>query len=288
MRVGTGEAGMRAEFISKAPTEVLRPYVRRYIGYRQQGVTLPVHRGLPSSVVTLIISLADPIRMVGGPGAEHGPVSLRSVVGGLHLTPALIQQDSYQCGLQLELNPLGVHILLGVSAPELAMTVCDLNDLPTRLSPYLVERLVEAADWDSRFQLLDQALSACLRPVTLLSEIQWAWRRMATAHGATRIGPLADEIGWSRRHFTQRFTEQVGVPPKQATRLLRFERSAAVLRSGRCRSLAELAVECGFYDQAHLTNEWRQFAGCTPGTWIREELPFLQSDQHACPSDLPV
>lgn len=279
---------MDAEFIPRAPVEALRPYVRRYIGYRQQDVTLPVHRGLPSSVVTLIISLADPIRMVGGPGAEHGPVSLRAVVGGLHLTPALIQQDSYQCGLQLELNPLGVHTLLGVSAPELAMTVCDLNDLPTRLSPYLVERLAEATEWDSRFDLLDRALSACLRPVTLLSEIQWAWRRIATTHGAARISPLADEIGWSRRYFTQRFTEQVGVPPKQAARLHRFERSAALLRSGRYHGLAELAVECGFYDQAHLTNEWRQFAGCTPSTWIREELPFLQSGQHAGPADLPA
>jgi AraC-like DNA-binding protein len=40
--------------------------------------------------------------------------------------------------------------------------------------------------------------------------------------------------------------------------------------------LAELAVGCGYYDQAHLTNEWRALAGCSPGTWIAEELPFLQ------------
>ena len=52
--------------------------------------------------------------------------------------------------------------------------------------------------------------------------------------------------------------------------------------------LASLAVECGFYDQAHLTNEWRALAGCTPGTWIAEELPFLQDEQVGAGQDSPV
>jgi AraC-like DNA-binding protein len=94
------------------------------------------------------------------------------------------------------------------------------------------------------------------------------------------VAELAREVGWSRRHFSERFAREVGLSPKQAARVVRFGRVTAVLRrlggSGRPGGLAEVAQLCGYFDQAHLTNEFRALAGCTPRTWITEELPFLQ------------
>lgn len=110
-----------------------------------------------------------------------------------------------------------------------------------------------------------------------MTDIQWAWRRMVADAGTTRVSALAGELGFSRRHFGKRFAENVGVTPKQAVRLMRFERGRDLLRGGYHGTLATLAGELGYYDQAHLTNEWQQFAGCTPGEWMREELPFLQA-----------
>jgi AraC-like DNA-binding protein len=98
---------------------------------------------------------------------------------------------------------------------------------------------------------------------------------MLASEGSMRIGDVADEIGWSRRHFGEKLRAETGITPKQAARILRFERVGKLLRQGRF-DLAELALECGYYDQAHLSNEWRALAGCSPGTWISEELPFLQ------------
>jgi AraC-like DNA-binding protein len=100
---------------------------------------------------------------------------------------------------------------------------------------------------------------------------------MLATGGLIRIADLANEIGWSRRHFGERFRDEIGLAPKQAARILRFERAGALLRRGH-QDLAELAVECGYYDQAHLSNDWRMLAGCSPRTWIAEELPFLQDD----------
>jgi len=272
----------------RAPAPALRPYVVSYTGYAQHGVTLALHRGLPSCSVTLVISLADPIRMVRGPGAEHGPVALQSVVAGLSLAPTVIAQDRYQEGLHLELNPLGVRALLGVSATELTATTIDLADLPVPWARHLAGRLAEAPDWESRFAMLDAELTGALRPVTLVSEIRWAWQAMLARHGSARITPLAEEIGWSRRHFGARFAREVGVTPKQVARLMRFQRTVTLLRSGGRPDLADLAVRCGYYDQAHLTNEWRALAGCTPMAWIREELPFLQEPRSDGPADSSV
>lgn len=249
---------------------MLKPLVTRYVGYAQDDVTLAVHRGLPSRHVTLIISLAGPVRMRGA----GGPVRLQALAGGLHTAPVLIDQDRTQAGVQLELDPLGVRTLLGVSAAELCGEVADLAEFGLGELP---GRLEEAPGWAERFAILDDVFAArAVEPAGATPEVGEAWRRLRGTAGTVRVAQLADEIGWSRRHFGERFREEIGLAPKQAARVLRFERAGRLLRAGGHRDLARVAAEAGFYDQAHLSNEWRALAGCTPRTWIAEELPFLQ------------
>lgn len=257
---------------ARAPHPALRHLVRRYVGYAQKDVTLTVHRGLPTRSVTLIVSLSDPIRV------RHGP-RLQALVAGLHLAPALIEQDRNQHGLHLKLDPIGLPALLGISATELGSDVVDLAELPVPWARTLAERVAEQGTWAGRFDVVDTALASGLRPVEMVDEVSWAWRRMVADRGGRPVARLASEVGWSRRRFSERFAGEVGLGPKQVSRLIRFEHSGRLLRAGR--SLAEVAVESGYYDQAHLSNEWRALAGCSPTEWIREELPFLQEPQQA-------
>jgi AraC-like DNA-binding protein len=268
---------------TREPHPVLRPLVARYIGYTQHNVTLDVHRGLPSRHVTLIVSLDRPIRVTGMPLPGESPVSAQALVGGLHSGPALIAQDRFQSGLHVELNPLGAKALLGVSSAELSGRVVGLEDLGSPRLATLAPRLVDAAGWSERFAILDEVLAAVVcETAGPPPEVDWAWQRMIRAGGRIRVASLADEVGWSRRHFGERFRAEVGISPKQAARVLRFERAGTLLRQGGRVDLAALAVGCGYYDQAHLTNEWRALAGCPPSVWIAEELPFLQ-DEGAVP-----
>lgn len=265
-----------AEWVVRQPHPGLRRLVSRYIGYTQHDVTLGVHRGLPSRHVTLIISLADPVRLVEMPRPGEAPADLVAPVGGMHLRPALIRQDRFQSGIHVELDPLGVPALFGVSAAALSEYVVDLADLSPRFAA-LPERLALADGWDRRFGILDEVLAAAAAETAPAPEVGWAWQRLRRSGGLVRVGALADEVGWSRRHFTERFRRELGLSPKQAARVLRFERTGAMLRAGRL-DLAGLAVDCGYYDQAHLANEWRALAGCPPSVWIAEELPFLQDE----------
>ncbi len=258
----------------RQPHPVLRPLVSRYIGYEQHGVSLPVHRGLPSRHVTLIISLEAPVRISGW----AGPLRLQGLVGGLRTEPVLISQDQTLRGLHLELHPFGVRTLLGVSAAELSGRVVGLDDLGSPALADLPDRLASEPSWSRRFNVLDDVLaSKVAEPRSTSAELGQAWRLMLGSGGRVPIADVADEIGWSRRHFGERFREEVGLTPKQAARIARFERVGTMLRRGH-RDLAELAVQCGYYDQAHLSNEGRTLAGCSPRTWIVEELPFLQDD----------
>jgi AraC-like DNA-binding protein len=261
------------------PHPALRALVCRYIGYRQRGVALEVHRGLPGEHVTLIVSLAAPVRLLEMPGTDQGPACWQGFVSGLHAGPALIGQDREQAGVHVELSPLGVRTLLGVSASELSGRVIDLAELPRPALAELPERLIEAPGWSRRFQILNEVLLASATGAAEHEppgEVRWAWRRLVTEGGTVPVGRLAEDVGWSRRHFSERFTREFGLAPKQAARVVRFGRAAAMVRRLPPGGLAEVAQACGYFDQAHLTNEWRALAGCTPRTWILEELPFLQ------------
>ena len=277
-----------ASWAVRRPHPALRGLVGRYIGYRQHAVTLEVHRGLPSRHVTLIISLAAPVRLLGMPGSLQRPDSWQGFVSGLHAGPALIGQDREQAGMHLELHPLGVRTLLGVPCAELSGRVIDLADLPRPELADLPQRLREAPDWTSRFRILDDTLLRCANQASRqqpCEEISWAWRRLVGAGGSVAVGALAEDVGWSRRHFSERFAREVGLTPKQVGRIVRFDRTTSLLRTpGQGGRLAEVAQACGYFDQAHLSNEFRALAGCTPGTWIAEELPFLQDESAPHPA----
>ncbi len=96
-----------------------------------------------------------------------------------------------------------------------------------------------------------------------------AWGLLDGGPGVT-VADIAADVGWSRKHLTHRFREQVGLPPKVMARVLRFERAVALLSGGT--GLAEAAFACGYYDQAHLNREFRALSGCTPTELIGGQL----------------
>jgi AraC-like DNA-binding protein len=107
-------------------------------------------------------------------------------------------------------------------------------------------------------------------------EVREAWRLVQRSAGRCRVEDLAAHVGWSRRHLSEQFRLATGLPPKQAARIARFEATRRLLADPRRPPLAEVAARCGYADQPHLAREWRALAGCSVGTWLREELPFVQ------------
>ena len=104
------------------------------------------------------------------------------------------------------------------------------------------------------------------------ADVAWAWRILERTHGAAPIGWICGRLGRSRRHLATSFHEQVGLPPKTIARIFRFERAVSLLGAG-SHSLGEVAVECGYYDQAHLNRDFREFADASPGAFARRIVP---------------
>jgi methylphosphotriester-DNA--protein-cysteine methyltransferase len=80
--------------------------------------------------------------------------------------------------------------------------------------------------------------------------------------GKVRTRDLAAALGWSRRHIERVFLNEIGLTPKEFAGLVRFRRAEKALRAGG--SLADIALEAGYYDQSHLANDIKRYSGAVP------------------------
>ena len=243
----------------------------------------------------MIFTLDDPLVLAAHPDPRQPPGRYRTLVGGLHTAPALITHPGRQSGIQLALSPLGARVLLGMPAGELASLDVDGPAVFGALAGQIAERIQEEPDWPGRFAVLDRMLMARLggsdpaaRAGTggagtggVSAEVGHAWRRLLAAGGRCGVSALAAETGWSDRHLRSRFREETGLTPKAAARVIRFDRARRLLQVRAARpeppSLASLAADCGYYDQAHLAREFRELAGCAPSAWLAEEFRNVQA-----------
>jgi len=128
-----------------------------------------------------------------------------------------------------------------------------------------------------RFELLQAALLARVSqhddPPTLAPDVAHAWRLVRASRGRLRVDEIAARVGWSRRHPGTRFQTELGVAPKTALRLARLAHARHLAGTGR--PLADVAADCGYVDQAHLSRDWRDLTTLTPRVLLAE-FPEVQ------------
>ncbi len=230
--------------------------------------------------VTLLVDLSD------GEGIVydiHGRRERGSVVVGL--LPGDFRATGRGVGqcLQIRFEPVAAAAVFGASI-ELTGTLAALEDVWGRDAEQAEDRLRAAASWDERFTIVADVLGRRLRarpPVH--PEVAYTWRRTLTSRGRVRVDGLADEVGWSRKRLWSRFRSQLGISPKRAAQLVRFDHAAHLLAAGN--AAAGVAAESGYVDQSHLHREVKTFAGLTPTAVAT--APWLAIDDVAWPASSP-
>ncbi len=265
----------------------LRPYVAGYTGYRQAGLEPARHTGLPSPFLTLIFTLDEPLTILAHPDPAQAGGDYSTLAGGLHTAPAIITHAGSQSGIQVYLSPLGAMAILGCPAGDLTGIDVDAAQVCGPLAAEVQQRIQAALTWDARFAVLDEVLAGRLvasqdgRRAPVSPEVSLAWRRLLQTSGTVTVSALAAETGWSDRYLRSRFAREVGLSPKAAGRVVRFDRARRLVRrraeSGRPLDLAALAAHCGYFDQSHLDAEFRALAGAAPTAWLAAEFRNLQA-----------
>jgi AraC-like DNA-binding protein len=163
-------------------------------------------------------------------------------------------------------------------------TSLELVDLEAAAGEELWERLQLVQPWERRFAVCDDVLCRLVRDDPVEPALRRCWQLLTASVGTVPVAELARRIGWTRQHFARRFADEFGLPPKLAARVVRFDRARRMLQATPSYvSIAQVAASCGFYDQAHLTRDFAEFAGVPPGRLLADDLPSVQDSTNSDP-----
>ncbi|HMN47108.1 MAG TPA: helix-turn-helix transcriptional regulator [Povalibacter sp.] len=236
-------------------------YSRGHAPLRQRERALPSGRAdlvfnLHEDCIRTFMSATDRVGLVTHGAVVHGPQSRYFVLDA-----------------RKDIHVVGVHFLpggggiLGVPMDALRDRHVPLEDLWGEHANRLRDRLVEARDAHAMFAILDSEFRRRVERRTLVHPaISFALRRFGADVAPLRVDPVRRDTGYSERRFATLFSGAVGLTPKRYVRVQRLTRVVQNLASGQ-RDLAGIAADAGYYDQAHLTHDFRELAGTSPGSY---------------------
>ena len=247
---------------ARAPlAAALRPYVGSlWVGH---SVRARREHVIPSGEMHLAVRIdGPPLHLYSGRGDRDGRAVATAVVCGAR-SRYYAKRTEPGCTVGAQLLPGSSRALLGVSATAIAERHAPLRDFWGDAVDRLQDALVRADTPDERLAVLERALLAQLRLVPPVP-VHVGQAIHALDHGVDLRDVLA-QAGCSHRHFIAGFRDATGLAPKRYARLRRFQRVLAQVDARA--DWSGLAAEHGYFDQAHLARDFRQFAGLPPRTY---------------------
>lgn len=239
----------------------------------------PLHareRILPSATIELVINLSDDeLRIYDPVNPDQCKRFPGSVVSGPYASAFVIDPSQHASIMGVHFKPGGAFPFLGAVVGELADTHVALETLWGPRAVELRERLCVASLPEERFRLMEEVLTARLCPSWQHhAALPIALDMFGQSGTSESVHSVARRVGLSQRRFIQVFTAQVGLTPKLFCRVLRFQQARMLVGRTTKPDWANVAVDCGYFDQCHLIRDFRQFSGMTPSDYLR-----LRSDR---------
>jgi AraC-like DNA-binding protein len=271
----------------------LRAYVHGYFASSSELRISVQERHLPSTEVPLLLNFGAPHRHLDVTRPGEWTTRDGAWIVGLHTRHQLSRAAGERHFMVVRFTPIGAHLFLGLPMHLIANEAIDLEQIDSSLARAVASRVGLARSWTERFDAAESLIAERIANAGMSGDVALAWRRLVAADGNIALGSLAGELDCSHRTLIAKFRTCVGFTPKTVARLLRFNRLVRSLdqasatranetvgkpyiesahagdrRVGAIR-WADIAADCGYFDQAHLINDFREFAGDTPDAFLR-------------------
>jgi AraC-like DNA-binding protein len=259
-------------YVERQPGPPLHGFIRALWYAKAPHVGHARERVLPSGRVQVILNLARDFLLDCPEGRPSQPVAPALVVGARSVFEIVDSSDMADL-IGIVFEPGGFGAFAGDAADLFTNRSVVLDDVWGAGAPGLRNRLREIKGVHARLAFLEGFLLERFAPklpeTGLLRRrvVGFALGRFEGAPGLATVRDVARSTGWSERRFSQVFREEVGFSPKVWCRIQRFQRIVRRLHAGGDLPWAELALDCGFYDQSHFANEFRAFSGIDATTY---------------------
>lgn len=221
---------------------------------------------VPDGCAEIVLNLGDRFRRFAGNGTwETQP---RSMVVG-QITEAVVIAPSGAVDIVgIRLQPWGALCVFPVPAVELRDVLLPLDALAASMARDLPDQLRDRPTPAARASTVFAYLSRHARSTSIAPRARAIVNEATTSDDPMTVRHLASRLGLGQRQVERELDRHVGLRPKMLLRIARFQRALAAARADESLSWSAIAARAGFYDQAHLTHEFRRFAACTPSEYL--------------------
>jgi AraC-like DNA-binding protein len=271
----------------RVPRPPLDAFIASIWVYQNDPRPHALERILPTGAAQLIVNLKEDQTRLYDPEApqQRYVATSGSVLCGVQSRFQIIDTSEQEYVAGVAFKPGGTIPFLRIPAHEASDADVALESLwGCSRTAALRERLLESDGIDAQLDIFEAVLLEMWRPPGLNPAVSFALAAFDRAPSTTSITAVTAAIGLSAKRFIERFRIEVGLTPKRYCRIRRFQRALAMSRRGGRVDWTSVAVDCGYFDQAHFIHDFRTFAGVTPTgyqsarTSFQNHVKFLQSD----------
>jgi AraC-like DNA-binding protein len=234
---------------------------------------IPLHakeHRLPDGSMELVINLReDTIRVYDRQHHDQFQSFRGCLISGAHSEFCVIDTASQASIMGVHFKPGGAFPFLTLPAGELHNTHVSLDTLWGAIADDLREQLLEATTPEARFRILEHfLLEQAARPLVRHPAVSFALSAFQNMPHVWTVADVTEQIGLSPKRFIQVFSEEVGLTPKLFCRIQRFQEVLHMIERRQRVEWADIALTCGYFDQAHFIHDFRAFSGLSPGIYL--------------------
>ncbi len=224
---------------------------------------------MPDGAVELVINLyEDRLSIVDRCQPSRVEYCRGSLICGPHSEFDLIDTTDQQAIMGVHFKPGGAFPFFPFPASELHNLMAPLDCLWGTAADDLRVRLLEADTPQAKFHILEQYLLArIVRRWERHPAVAFALKELRHKH---TISDVTEQIGLSAKRFIQVFQDEVGLTPKLYCRVRRFQKVLGLIEGQREVEWTDVALTCGYFDQAHFIHDFRAFSGLNPTAYLAQ------------------
>lgn len=238
-------------------------------------------RIIPDGCIEMFFILGDDVKRYTGSSDEQDDfvIQPRAMVLGQITKPLFIEPTGYVNSFAVRFYPYGFANFVQIPIRELANKETPLTMLfGEKLAKDLEQKIADASAVEQRIEIVESFLLTRLKDQSIIDSIvKDTVDSLFRTKGGTSIQTiLKDELS-KRRSLERKFLKQVGMSPKQLSKVIRIQTALKTLLNEQSKSLTKIAYESEYYDQAHFIKDFKEFTGINPKEYLSDEKMVLSS-----------
>lgn len=262
------------------PSFPLSQFIKYFYHYEGYEAAHTMDRFLPDGNTEIIIDLTDnPQYIYDNESLEKIQACQHAWVSGVRTRAITIPSGNGSRMIIVAFKKGMGHPFYSMPMSELTDQVIAADLVFGRGFHDLREGLLNAPSIDHMFRLIENFLlrqaGDALHENAPARCIEFVVSNIADGPNLSGFHHLSEQIGYSQKHFIDLFKKRVGVTPGQYLRIMRFQKAVLEIERSGSVQWSEVALESGYYDQAHFIHDFKGFSGFTPNEYLKRKTDLL-------------